>query len=132
MSAIRGKLSELEKKNKADKEKEFFADAEAKQAIKEKSKHNLRIKDLQRQLSNQEIILEQHKARKGRVEQIAALEQVALPVLSKKKSSEKSDDEDSSSDDDDSSSSDDEMDGSSGKKKKNSKQKIKELLISDN
>ena len=66
----------------------------------------------------QEIILEQHKARKGRVEQIAALEQVALPVLSKKKSSEKSDDEDSSSDDDDSSSSDDEMDGSSGKKKK--------------
>ena len=128
MSAIRGKLSELEKKNKADKEKEFFADAEAKQAIKEKSKHNLRIKDLQRQLSNQEIILEQHKARKGRVEQIAALEQVALPVLSKKKSSEKSDDEDSSSDDDDSSSSDDEMDGSSGKKKKKFKAKDKRII----
>ena len=40
------------------------------------------FKGLQRQLSNQEILLEQHKARRSRVEQIAALEQIPLLVLS--------------------------------------------------
>ena len=82
MKTIRENLAALEQKNKADKENEFFADAEAKQAIQEKSKYTSRIKGLQRQLSNQEILLEQHKARRSRVEQIAALEQIPLPVLS--------------------------------------------------
>ena len=82
MRTTRENLANLELKNKTDKENEFFADAEAKQAIQEKSKYTSRIKELQRQLSNQEILLEQHKARRSRVEQIAALEQIPLPVLS--------------------------------------------------
>ena len=76
-----------------------------------------------RDQSNQEILLEQHKARKARVEQIAALEQVTLPVLSVKKVKNKEPLSDADGSDSSASSDNEIGDGTRSKKKFKAKEK---------